>query len=464
MSDPRPTGVRRAARQRPTSGVLLGSTAVAVASLVAAAILVLVTPSDPGPAPRPSAATGAPVSQITLGCPRRPNLPEGVSTSFGVASVVGDDLGQDGSVTGAPRLSRGEASEVVGSTERGVRLTGTDGLAQGLVAWRADTGSSTAITECPSPRASWWFTGLGASIDHESTLTIANLDSGPAVVDIKVLSPEGEIDVAETGGSGITLAPGESRTLSLVALAPQNDELAIRVHASRGRVVAAVSDRFAETPAAEPGFEWLPSQIEPARILRLSGVPAGSRFRTLLVANPSDLEAVVTVELAGPSGRVLSPDLNQLSVDPGALLAVDLSALADENVAVRLVSDLPVVAVLRSVVQGGDIVYAGPAQALTTIAGLPVIGRSTVHLTALGEAARATVTAYSVEGESVGGTTISLDAHATDTWKAPRLAAYVVVEPAKATVFGSIVYSGESAVPLRDLPTTIRIPAVRPAA
>lgn len=460
MTAPRPAGARRAARNpRPTvPRPAVNVTTIAWAVVVVAAMLVLLTPTRPGAAPKPSSATGAPVTQTVLGCPRSA-VPAGVSTTYGVAAAEVEGYGVDGDITAAPRLDRGESAEITVDA-----VTGTGGLAQGLVAWRADTGRSTALTSCPSPRASWWFTGVGASLEHQSTLVLDNLDGGPAEVDVRVLTPEGEIDLSETGGTGITIRPGGHLVLPLVELAPQNEELAVNVRATRGRVVAALYDRFATSPTAPSGYEWLPSQVEPTRTVRLSGIPAGARSRTLLVGNPSSLEAVVSVELDGPSGRVLPPDLDRLSVDPGGLVAVDLDTLAAEDVAVRVVSDRPVVASIRSVVAGGDIVYGGPAEPVSDAAALPVVGRTVVHVTALRDTARASLTAYSSTGEDVGRTTLALAPRETGTWRAPAEASYVVVQPTQSSVVGSVVYGGASAVPLQELPAGVRIPVVRPAA
>ncbi|HET7734728.1 MAG TPA: DUF5719 family protein [Nocardioidaceae bacterium] len=460
MSEPRPSGARRAARapRSPLPRPPVNATSLTVAVVLVAVVLVLLTPGRPGTADRPTSATGQPVTRTVLGCPRSP-VPEGVTTRYGVAAAEVDGYGADGEVSGTPRLDRGEASDLTATT-----VTGVDGLAQGLFAWRADSGPSTAVTTCPSPRASWWFTAVGASLEHQSTLVLDNLDSGPAEVDIRVLTPEGEIDLSETGGTGITIRPGGHLVLPLVELAPQNDELAVHVHATRGRIVAAAYDRFAPGPTAPSGYEWIGSQVEPARTVRLSGAPGTPRSRTLLVANPSTLEAVVSVELDGPSGRVLPPDLDQLSVDPGALVALDLTALASEDVAVRVVSDRPVVASLRSVVRDGDIVYAGPAGAVTDAAALPTVGRSVAHVTALGATARVTLTAYSSTGEEVERTTLALALHETATWRAPDEASYVVLEPTQGPVVGSMVYGGAAAVAFQELPATVRIPVVRPAA
>ena len=466
MSEPR-AGARRARRSPGPSlpKISVGPAAVAFGVLVVAALLVLVTPSGPGAASRPAAATGSAVRQTTLGCPRLSPTPDGVKTSYGAALAAVDEL-STGEVTTTPdagvSLTRGRSATIDGTSARGLVVEGADGSAQGLVAWRADTGSSTAVVDCPSPRASWWFTGAGAAIDHESRLVLSNLDTGPAVVDVRVLSPDGEVDLSSTGGRGISVLPGGNVSLSLVDLAPQSDDLSVWVHATRGRVVAAMSDRYAVTPTAESGYEWMPAQTEPSRAVRLAGVPARARSRTLLVGNPSALESVVTVEVAGPSGRFIPGSVGQLSVAPGTVESVDLSeVMRGEPFAVRLRASRPVVAAMRSVLPGGDLTYAGAAQPLTGPAALPVLGRASVQLTAGIQTARAQVTAYSASGTPVGDTRLSIAANVIDSWDLPRGAAYVVVEPTQGTPYGAVVYEG-SAVPLRDLPVSIRIPVVQP--
>jgi Family of unknown function (DUF5719) len=477
MSDQkRPAGARRAERPARSSRVraprLPGGLAVGALVMVAlASLLVLVTPSGPGAPPRPTAAAGAPIDQTILGCPRLLSTPDGITTSYGVGLAPLDGLATAGSLSTTPgstlALDRGAIAPVSSSTERGLIVDGQGASAQGLFSWRADLGSTTAVADCLSPRADWWFAGAGAALDHESTITLANLDSGPAVVDIRVLSPDGEVDVRDSGGTGITVPAGAHVAISLVELAPQSDDLAVRVHATQGRVVAAVYDRYADRPAAAAGYEWMPSQVQPGRVVRLSGVPATARTRTLLVANPSALESLVTVEVAGANGRFLPADVGDLSIAPGSVVTVDLSGvLPGETYAVRLRGTRPVVAALRSVQASGDLAYAGESRFLD-VAGLPVQGATSAQLTAGATTSRATITAYSKAGRAVGDITLSLAPFATAAWDVPAGAAYVMVVPTQGRVSGALVYSpkraGVAAVPLRDLPTTIRVPVVQPA-
>ena len=445
---------------------------VALLAVALAAVLVLLTPSGPSAQTRLSSATGSPVRQTTLACPPLLASPAGVQTSHGVGLVERDGLGSGGTLTTTPgptmKLARGAATTVDSGSRQGLVVRGEGGPAQGLFAWRADTGSSTSVLSCPAPRASWWFTGAGASLDHESVLTLANLDTGPAVVDVRVLSPVGEADVTASGGLGITVPAGAYKTISLVELVPQSDEVSIHVHATRGRVVAAVGDRYAERPGGPAGFEWMPDQTEPTRVVRLTGTPPRAKTRTLLVANPSDSETLVSVEVAGKNGRFIPADVGDLSVAPATVTKVDLSkVLVGEPFAVRLRSERAVVAAMRSVTATGDIAYAGAADPVLEAAALPVVGRSTVQLTAGSEISRAVLTAYSSQGKAVGDTRLSLAAWATQTWDVPAGAAYVVVDPTQGNAFGSMVYSAAdgdtAAVPFRELPISVRVPAVRPA-
>src|SRR5665811_234383 len=168
--------------------------------------------------------------------------------------------------------------------------------------------------------------------------------------------------------------------------------MCIRDSTTRGRVVAAMSDAYAPEPGAASGAEWLPEQPAPSRVIRLAGIPAEAGEQTLLIANPSDLEALVDVEVAGKSGSFAPEGLTQVRVPPGAVEATDITnVLGKEPVALRLRSGVPVVASVRSLTHG-DSSYAGPVMPLGGSAVAPVIGgaKTTVQLTAGDLAARAT--------------------------------------------------------------------------
>jgi hypothetical protein len=462
-----PGGARRRTdpRARPTGSAL----AAGVVVLLAIAAVLLTLPAD-APSQDRTEPTGALVERTVLACPSGGGRGE-TAVDLGLAAAPGaPDAGgtvQAGPVDGRAdevQVGRGALVEVPGRP--GVKVAATGPAAVGLFGFRTDrVGSrSLATAGCPEPRAQWWFTGAGAGLDHSSTLLLANVDPGPAVVDLRVLGPDGE--VRTVGTTGITVPPNSRQRIDLTEVAPQTDELALGVHASRGRVVASVDDSF--TGAAGTGRDWLSGTDLPTRRVRLAGLPARGRGQRLFVANPGDLEALVEVQVAGASGTFTPTGLEPVAVAPGAVEAVDLADVLPrgEAVGLRLRSRVPVVATVRTGRQG-DTSYAAEVTALTGPAAAPLLRGvdASVQLTAGAQEATAELTAYDRDGERVDRTTLRMDPGATRTWEPDGGAGYLVVRPTDGRVLGAVTYSGAgvTTVPLRPLPIRVQRPTVQPA-
>jgi hypothetical protein len=194
------------------------------------------------------------------------------------------------------------------------------------------------------------------------------------------------------------------------------------------------------------------------------------------VGNPSDLEAVVDVRVSGRSGTFTPTGLGQVTVAPGALRSVDVTRAlartvrAGEPVGLRLRSEQPVVAALRSSV-GGDETTAAAAAPLAGPAAVTVVpgGTTTVQLTADATAARVRLTAYDARGGRRDGTTVTVGPGATEGWSPAPGAAYVVVAPSRpGRVSGAVGWTapgtgtGAAAAPLTPLPLRRLRPPVRP--
>ena len=472
---------RRAAERRPRPSLRVTRKAVVPAVLVLLALvgagLTAVSAGSGTPAPA-GTVTGALVDRTTFACPDVPAT-RGTTTSVGIGlapAPSGVQPADDGSVTQGPVTSEGRRVDVRRGSAVHVRPAGgpavvaTGGASAGLFGYRTDSrrGSALAVTSCPAPRAQWWFTGAGAGLDHSSTLVLANVDPGPAVLDLSVLGPDGPVDTVAT--DGITLAPHSVKRVELSEIAPQTDEIALSVSTTRGRVVASVDDRYATKASATQGQEWLSGTDLPSRTLRLAGVPGKRTAATLLVANPSQLQAVVDVQLAGKSGSFAPSGLDTISVAPGAVETIDLSKVLPkkEPLGLRLRSRVPVVASVRTVA-GDDHSYATPVAPLVGPAAAPVVkgADTTVQVTAGAVAAKATVTAYDAKGTEVDSTRLTVDATATATWSPKKRAAYVVVEPDSresggGTLHGAVTYDGGgvASVPLTALPLRLERPRV----
>lgn len=451
--------------------------AVALALVVAAGGLLAAAESVEPATERPPRAGAVPVDQVTAVCARvrGPGRADAVTLSAPVEGGGADGTVVAGPVAGpadpVPDAGRGalagldQPDPADGEGAAALTVSASGGLAVGRATFSVDrVPGAAAVQECLAPRAGWWFTGAAAGLDHTSTLVLANPDPGPAVVDVAVQGPEGPVEAV--GTRGITVGPGEVRSIELVEIAPQAEELAVHVEASRGRVTAAVADRFATRPAAEPGRAWLPAQQRPSRVLRLGPLPRRADRRTLVVANPTDREALAEVEVAGGSGPFVPTDVSQLRVPPGSVVTADLGdVVGREAASVVLRSTVRLTGTVRTS-RGGDVAYAPAAPLLggPAAAPLPDGFGPTLHLTGAGEAAAARAVAYSASGEEVAATRLEVAAGTTVSWT-PDRGAYLVVTPETGRVSGSVVLAGGAGlaqVPLRPLPTTLRRPVVTP--
>lgn len=475
MSTPAP-GRRAARRAAPRQRRPLDPAGLVGVALVAVAVLLLLAAGMVQAKPEPAAVPEAvPVDQVETVCVGAPTSGEAAADTMAAPLP---DAPHGGTVTAGPV---GEKPKPVGAAPRGElveidppdagsasMVSAVDAEALGRSTFQVDRarGSDAVATqECLPPRARWWFTGAGAGLDHQSKLVLTNVDPGPAVVDVVAHGPDGVVD--SVGTRGITLRPGEVRTVDLLDVAPKADELAVHVEASRGRVVAALADSFAAEAGAEPGQEWIPPQDDVSRVLRLGPLPRKADRRTLVVANPADREALVTVRVSGQSGAFAPTGVAELRVPPGAVLTTDLgSAVGADPSGVLLQSTAPVSATVRSS-SAGDAAYAGALAALDGPAAalLPSGTAGAVHLTGGAHGGSAEIVAYSSKGEKVDSGKLDLPANATLPWSPKRGAEYVVVTPAKGRVYGGVTLEGNGAltqVALRPLPVFLKRPVVVP--
>ncbi|HET7385264.1 MAG TPA: DUF5719 family protein [Nocardioidaceae bacterium] len=470
----RPVRARRRATSQTRAPRGGRSAVLAVVLLIVAGVLVALTRSSGRVDEAHGLSTGPLVGHAIAACPTA----GAGRTMLGSAPLPGDpgsgghvSAGPPGSPTTDVGLSRGESVRLT-EKSTATRILADGALAAGLFGFRTERTlerpRTRSLIACAPPRADWWFTGAGGTLDHRSRLLLVNVDEGPAVVDLQVLGPHGPVDTV--GTRGITLAPGAVKQIPMSDIAPQTGDLALHVHANRGRVVASMRDEFAAHTAGARGREWLPAVSRASRVVRLAGLPARAETRRVLIANPSDLEAIVTVRVSARSGTFSPTGLEHVTVGPGQLRSVSLDPAlhGHDPTAVQLTSRVPVTATVRSVSRGGDTSYAAEVLPLSGPAVAPVLGKghSTVQISGgSGAAASAQVVAYDADGRRVGGTRIDLDPGATRSWTADPKAAYVVVTPEQGRVYGALSYRGDgiTQAPLDTLTVRVRQPVVEPA-
>jgi hypothetical protein len=367
-----------------------------------------------------------------------------------------------------------------------VVVTAAGNLAPALTAAQAapateGRGRGASVASCLPAGRQWMFVGAGSSVEHGSSLALVNPEPSIAVLDVRIFGPGGV--VRTVGAQGVAVAAYSRRVFDLDAMAPARAELAVEVTVTQGRVLAAVRDRW--TDALEPaGSDWLPHAAAAARNIVVPGVPALAGDKELVVVNPSTRDASVDVELLGPNGSFQPTGSPSLRLPPGSVLTESLTAAAaGDAVAVRLRSDQPVAAAVRTTTAGRggrDVAVVPAGDAIQTAAVLPVFAGLRLELLLTNparQAASAAVTAYAADAEALkrrivrlgGGTTRALRVPTDSERARPAQPAYVVIRPlGDAGVVGAGSYTGSgptagfaSSLPMRPALVSVLRPSVR---
>lgn len=323
-----------------------------------------------------------------------------------------------------------------------------------------------AAGSCPSPRATWWFVGVGGSETHHSELTLADPRKGDAIVDIEVFGPHGVVKAP--GLQDIRISSGAVTRLDLRKVAPAVGDLAVRVVASRGLVTASAADTWSADYVGRPVRDWVTEQPLAGHRVTIAGLPAGKVRASVLVANPSATEAVVRLSLLGPDGAFAPTSQAAVRVPPQSVRHIPLvGMLKAQPRAIRLDSQVPVSATVR-VRRDTDAAYLPIAVPLagSSVVGVPAHeGSASLVLVGGKHTSSATVTAYSSSGRELARRTLSVHASATALFPLPAHAASVQVRGD--TVSGALLLGEDTkrslaVLPLSPTGSEARVPVVRP--
>lgn len=458
MSEP---GRRSATRRR---GLHPTAVIAVVLVLLTLGVLLLVQPQEP--AARGQGAEQVPLSASALTCPTALTGAEAAYFSSGVEPGDSDLRVLTGDDSQRLRLGRMEVTTIE-PADGPVVVTAEGDVAPGVLGARFG-GDALASTECGAPQPETWFTGVGASARHASTIELVNPDAGVALADITVYGSGGPIDVPDL--RGVTVGGRQSVQLDLAEMVPRRGEMTLQVVVARGRLGATVLDRVPELGAQAETADWLPGQAEPATRSLLLGIPRGEGRDDLVVANPGEDEARVDLRVVTADSAFTPEGLDELRVPPGGVRTVTLSSVmrrevADGALGVEVTSTVPVTASLRSVV-AGDLSHAAPVvpadQPMTVL--VPE-GQGSVVLADAEAVGVATVAAWTADGKELEKQRVELQPGRGGVVELPEGAAVVQVTPERTSVHAVAMVTGSggaAVLPFRTRVSSALDPDVRP--
>jgi hypothetical protein len=334
-----------------------------LAVLVVAAIVAVTwvaTATSPTP-PHSVAALSSVIAvhDASLVCPQAGGTPTGGAARIAYAdaskpsaagSAVGDSTltaGPLGATPDAIAARPGHAWVVDGpATQEPVQIAVSGPLADALGVMqftRAPVGPTPqlAVAPCEAPTTDAWFAGFTSVVGAHADLFLSNEDTVAATVDVSVWGGDnGEA----TAKRGIRVDPQTQVDVPLDQVAPGLPVAAAHVVVTSGRVVPAL--RYQAVNGSIPlGVDWVPRTDPPALTQTLPGILAGAGARHLVIANPGDVDATVSLTVVTADGSFEPTQFASLTVQAGQVQDVALDPVLQEDAAAIIVtSTQPVVA------------------------------------------------------------------------------------------------------------------------
>jgi hypothetical protein len=280
-----------------------------------------------------------------------------------------------------------------------VALTATGSLAPAVAAteeWLEDGDSLRGLTTTPCLAAGsdLWLLAGGEGAGRLERLVLLNPGGNPVSAAVTIHGSDGQVGDVHTD----TVPAGGRTTLLVDAWAPDEQAPAVHVVAGGGGLQATLTDTWLDGSTPR-GAETVVATDHAGLVQVVPGAQLGSHA-TLRIAVPGEEQAVARVAVLGDKGLVPTTADTVLTVAGGSTGELALPSVPAGSYAVRIDSDVPVVASVGTDLGNGsdpgDIAWAASAQRVREVSGaaLPAtkgVGR-TLHLVASGGSATADVT------------------------------------------------------------------------
>lgn len=332
------------------------------------------------------------------------------------------------------------------------KVTAQGGIA-GMQTVTANTANyaGTAITACADPTFTGWLVGGSTTTGRNTVLQITNPTSGTAKVSMQTYGAQGSIsDTTEP----ISVAPHSTRVVSLVAYAPDADQLAVQ-YTSTGAPVVAFLQQSTVRGLTAGGVSATATAADPAKSQVISGIRIATAKQQSEAANTegyNDSNNVLRLVTAGNGSKVNITFTNSagkvttqsVQMSHTSVTDVDLSSLSDGVYTAQISADQAVVAAARTTTGGTTRARYSWISSVTPQSGTRLLAAPTgVDRVTLNIANTATTaTKVSLNVNSVGSTTVKIAAGANRDIQVP--AGAIVEINASATVASTFTaYRGE---------------------
>lgn len=228
-----------------------------------------------------------------------------------------------------------------------------------------NSANGIGVTTCKSGNPDEWFVGGSGGLTSKAQLDIVNSGLSPATVDITGYSSKQVLPVIS-----VSIPANSDRILSVDALVPGDDSVALRVVTRAGRVTSFLFDQR-KKGLSSLGSDFVNSQPAPSThlviptLMQSSNGKVASSIRILV---PGNLDANVKLVVNSGDGSFTPLGFDGRTIAHGKVFDIPLKDLTSTTpMSIMIDSDQPLVATALTALAYGDFAWASPVAPLSDI-------------------------------------------------------------------------------------------------
>ncbi len=225
--------------------------------------------------------------------------------------------------------------------------------------------SGIAAVPCSSGNPDQWFIGGSGGVTSKGVLELVNSGLSESLVDIYPFTSKGALAALP-----VKVKANSSATVSLDALAPGEDSMALHVVTRTGRTATFLLDQRAKGLSAL-GMDYVKPSDGPQTKVVISGLyphsgPKSTIAHFIRLLAPGPLDATVRIRVISGDGSFLPVGFDGFILKHGSVVTVPLANLTTTSTfGLEIESDRPILAGALTMVGMNEFAWAAPVSALT---------------------------------------------------------------------------------------------------
>ena len=227
--------------------------------------------------------------------------------------------------------------------------------------------SGIALTNCYAGESDQWFVGGSGGLTSKGVLDLVNSGLSESVIEIDAYTSKAALPPLS-----VKVKANSSATVSLDALAPGEESIALHLVTHTGRIAAFVLDQRSQG-LRSLGMDYVKPSDAPHNELFISGLyphngEKSAISNSLRFVNPGTLDATIRVQAISPDGRFIPLGFDGLIVKHGVVTTVPLTNLTTSSLfGLQIDSDQPILASALTTSGSQEFAWESPQSPLTTM-------------------------------------------------------------------------------------------------